>query len=135
MTRAGTKRMEERGMVVVGLLGMAVAVFYACSDNTGTTATDGGAGGPSDGAAAGSDGAASLPGDGGSTTAASCQSDPATAGNTAAVVTAANALLAALTPAQQTAVRYDKTLANAEQWSNLPTTFVKRNGVKIGDMS
>jgi hypothetical protein len=136
MSRADIKHMDERWTVVAGLLGMAVAMLYACSDSGGTTATDAGADGPgtNDSATAGSDGAATLPGDGGPS-GASCQSDPGTATNGAAVVAAANALLAALTPAQQTAIKYDKTLPNAEQWSNLPTTFVKRNGVKIGDMS
>src|SRR5262249_40770998 len=43
--------------------------------------------------------------------------------------------LAVLTPEQKTAIQYEKTLANDAQWSNLPTTFVQRNGVRIGDMS
>jgi hypothetical protein len=64
-----------------------------------------------------------------------CTNDPATTSNTAAVVDAANALLAKLTATQKTSIQYDSTLANARQWSNLPTTFVARNGVALIDMS
>jgi hypothetical protein len=61
--------------------------------------------------------------------------DPAAAANVAAIVDAANALKAALTTAQQTTIQLDSTLANARLWSNLPTTFVPRNGVQLLDMT
>jgi hypothetical protein len=64
-----------------------------------------------------------------------CTSDPATASHTAAVVAAANALVAKLSANQQTTIQLDGTLANAEQWSNLPTSMIPRNGVKLADMS
>jgi hypothetical protein len=51
------------------------------------------------------------------------------------VVTAVNAFIETLTAEQKTSIQYDLTLANAQQWSNLPTTMVARNGVRIGDMS
>ncbi|HEX4460447.1 MAG TPA: DUF3500 domain-containing protein [Polyangia bacterium] len=68
-------------------------------------------------------------------TSAGCTATSATAANTAAVVAAAQALSAALTADQQTAIQYPYTLAHAQQWSNLPTSFITRNGVKMLDMS
>ncbi|MDC0710405.1 DUF3500 domain-containing protein [Stigmatella sp. ncwal1] len=105
---------EERGLLFAGLAslaGLGAISLGACGD--------------------GDDG--TVPDDGGGT--ASCASDATTAENTAAVVAAANTLLAGLTSEQRTAILYEKTLANAQQWSNFPTTFVKRNGVRMGDMS
>jgi hypothetical protein len=40
-----------------------------------------------------------------------------------------------LTATQKTTIQLAATLANAQQWSNLPTTFVRRNGVALIDMS
>jgi hypothetical protein len=51
------------------------------------------------------------------------------------VVAAAKALAAALTTAQQTTIQLDYTLANVQQWSNLPTSFIPRDVVMLGDMS
>lgn len=104
---------EERGLLLTGLaslVGLAVTAQLACNGDD----TDDG----------------SVPG-----VTATCTEDAKTAENTAAVVSATNSLLAALTPAQRTAIAYEKTLANAQKWSNLPTTFAARNGVKFGDMS
>lgn len=119
-----TLRNKDGGLILAGLVGLGVAVlFSSCggSDETsgGTAATT-----------ASGTGGDSTPG-----VTPSCDSDPTTAENTAAVAAAANALLAAITPEQQTAIKYDKNLANAQQWSNLPVMLVERNGVKIGDMS
>jgi hypothetical protein len=104
---------EERGLLLTGLVGLGVMAQLACGDSDGNETDDG-----------------SVPG-----VTATCASDAATAENTARVVAAANTLLASLTSQQQTAIQYEKTLANARKWSNFPTTFVARNGVKIGDMS
>lgn len=119
---------DERGPLLAGLLGLCGVTFFACSGDDGSTATS------ETGSSASGSGSSTSSGTGGSTT-ADCESDPATEANTAAVVDAANALLAALTVDQQTSIKYEKTLANAQTWSNLPTGFVPRNGVKIGDMS
>jgi hypothetical protein len=63
-----------------------------------------------------------------------CTSDPRTAQNTAAVVDAATTFLARLTPAQRAAVLIEKTLPNAQRWSNVPGPY-HRNGVRLGDMN
>jgi hypothetical protein len=44
-------------------------------------------------------------------------------------------LKAELCTAQQTTVQLDYTAANAKTWSNLPVTFVKRLGMRLGDMN
>ena len=124
----------DRGVLLAGMLGLGTALFVACGGgaDAGADADDSTAGTSASaaGATTSGDGAA-----GAATVAAGCDSDPATAENTAAVVAAANTLLDALTAEQKTAIMYEATLANAEQWSNFPTTFVQRNGVTIGDMS
>ncbi|MEY2932934.1 MAG: hypothetical protein RL033_3683 [Pseudomonadota bacterium] len=131
----------ELGLWLGGMAGLAVAAALACSDSgdDNPEAPDEAAAGADGQVSSGSAGSSATGGTAGNATVpgvtATCKSDAATAANTAAVVTAANALLAALTTEQRTAIAYDKTLANAEQWSNFPTTFVQRNGVRIGDMS
>lgn len=115
---------EDRSLVMVGGVALAIAAFVSCGDG------NDGDGAPSPDASAGDDGSSGT-----GVSSGDCAADPGTSDNTAAVVAAANALVAALTTEQQTAIRYDKTLANAAQWSNFPTTFVARNGVRIGDMS
>lgn len=107
---------EDRGLLLTGLAGLVgfgVMAQLACGGDD-STDPDG----------------STVPG-----VTATCASDSTTAENTAAVVAAANTLLAALTSSQRTAIQYEKTLANAQKWSNLPTSFVARNGVKFGDMS
>lgn len=114
-------------LLAVGAGGLALAsAFVACSDDGGGDADDTPASDAGTGANA-SDGAVAVSAD--------CTNDPSTAANTAAVVAATNAFVTSLTSAQQTTVKYDKTLANAQKWSNFPTTFVARNGVKLSDMS
>ena len=54
---------------------------------------------------------------------------------TAKVVCAANAFLETLDEDQQAEVLLDLTQANAVVWSNLPTTFVQRNGIELGTLS
>jgi hypothetical protein len=149
-------------LVLSGVIGFGCVTFVACgASNEGITTATGSAGsggGPATGSS-GSGGATTTTGSGGSaggTTGgagggggasadsgsptsdggvAGCTNDPATAGNTAAVVDAANALFDKLTAAQKTTIQLAATLANAQQWSNLPTTFVRRNGVALIDMS
>src|SRR5262245_18461707 len=101
----------ELGLLLCGIGGLAVATAMACGDSDDADAeqnVDGAggtsaAGGDTSGASAGSTSTSetSVPG-----VTATCESDAATAGNTAAVVTAANALLAALTAEQQSAIAY-----------------------------
>lgn len=115
---------EERGLLLAGLLGLGGVVFFASVDDDGTDppATRGIRGSES--------GVASVT----SALTATCTSDASTADHTAAVADAANALLALLTPAQQAAIQYENTLANARRWSNVPGPY-GRNGVKLADMS
>jgi hypothetical protein len=68
-------------------------------------------------------------------TTATCNADSSTAVNTQQVTEAADLFLATLTDAQRKAIQYEPTLENARVWSNFPTPFVKRNGVKLGDLS
>ncbi len=59
----------------------------------------------------------------------------AKAGATAAILTAANAFLATLDEGQRAKVTFD--FGDKEQrvrWSNLPTTMVKRLGLRMGDL-
>lgn len=117
---------EVLGLSLAGAIGLTtMAVFAACGGTSDPSTTDAGS---SDGAtqetSASSDGSS-----------ATCTSDPSTAAHVSAVVDAANALLAKLTTDQQKTVQYTSSLANAEQWSNLPTSMIPRNGVKLGDMS
>lgn len=52
------------------------------------------------------------------------------------IACAANAFLASLSSSQQETAQYDFSDSQARTtWSNLPTSFVPRNGVKFGDMS
>jgi hypothetical protein len=146
------ERRDETVLVMVGIVGLAAAALFACgggssnsssngsSSSSGGTETDAASGTGSDGSS-GSDGSgsatdgASTSSEAGSGPSASCTTTSSTAANTADVVAAANTLLAKLTSAQQATIQLSATLANAQQWSNLPTTFIPRNGVKIGDMS
>lgn len=133
MTRADARRrLEDRGLVLVGVTGLAVAAIIACcaddadsgSDKTsdaGKTVSDAGTKTSDSGVATGAT--------------ADCEQTSSTQENTAAVVTAAEAFVAALSDDQKKAVQLDKTLANAQKWSNFPTTFVPRNGLKLSDMS
>jgi hypothetical protein len=112
---------DERWLLGAGLAGICmVVVIVCCGDDESTSTPSGDAG-----AAPSGDAAAQ----------AECELASSTADNTEAVVSAAEALIAKLTTEQKTAIKYDKTLANAQKWSNFPTTFVQRNGVRIGDMS
>lgn len=120
-------RGEERLMWVAGLVGLAVAVVVACNDDEKKAADASKDAGASD--------AGASPDGGDVSGAVACENSSSTADNTAAAAEAADAFLAALTAPQQSAAKYDKTLANAQQWSNFPTTFVQRNGVKLSDMS
>lgn len=52
-----------------------------------------------------------------------------------AMVSAADALLAALTPEQADAIRFDAADPNRHDWSNLPVPRVPRDGVQVGQMS
>ena len=52
-----------------------------------------------------------------------------------ATYTAAMAFYSTLSSAQQTTVQLPWSLATARQWSNLPASFVARNGVKLGNLS
>lgn len=130
--KQGTWDRHERAMVWAGLAGLIMASAFACGDDKTNATTSSGS--TSSGATESTGSTAGSTASGGSTGAA-CVKDASTAENTAAVVAAANALVATLTSAQQTAIKYDKTLANAEQWSNFPAGVVKRNGVRIGDLS
>jgi hypothetical protein len=56
--------------------------------------------------------------------------------NTSDIVQAANVFLAALSDAQRTKVVYDfKDEAQRKRWSNLPVPFVKRGGLRFGDLT
>ena len=131
-------RRDEKIIALVGLLGLAGAGFVACGGDdalteTGTT-SDGGTSAEDSDADAGEDAAA----DAGTTrdgAGPTCTQSTTTAANTAVVVAAAQALVAALTTDQQTTIQLTASLASDEQWSNLPTSFIPRNGVMIGDMS
>jgi hypothetical protein len=131
------------GPLTIGALGLGVAAMVACGASTGSDgvsatdagATDGGAITADAGGTDATDGGSASLGDGGTTTVSACTQDPATASETANVVSAAQALLATLTTSQQSAIQYEYTLANAQQWSNLPTSMIARNGVKLADMS
>ncbi len=127
---------HERVLLVAGLVGLAATAFTACGSsssddaaNAGATSSAGasaaGGSGGTAGSSAASAGAASL----------GCTASADTAANTASVVTAANALYALLTSAEQTTIQLTWSLDNLEQWSNLPTTAIPRNGIMIGDMS
>lgn len=124
-----SRRSTELGLIAAGMIGLVTASLVACGTDTVTTTDDGGTT-TADGATT-TDGSSTS--DGSSVSGKCTQAN--TTENTAAVVTAANALSAALTAEQKTTVQYEKTLVNAQQWSNLPTTMVKRNGVKLADMS
>lgn len=126
-----SQRQTELGLVAAGLVGLVTAALAACGTDTTSTSTDDGGTTSADGATAPND--ATTTGDGASVSGKCTLAD--TSENTKAVVAAANALSAALTAEQRTAIQYEKTLANAQQWSNFPTTFVKRNGVRLADMS
>jgi hypothetical protein len=133
--RASVRR-EDTLLVLVGLAGLVAAAFPACGGSSFGAASDGGA--TTDAASAADGGVtsdASSSGDVAAVTTAACATSASTAANTADVVTAANALAATLTSAQQSTIQLGYELANVQQWSNLPTSFIPRNGVMIGDMS
>ena len=66
------------------------------------------------------------------TVSADCE---AAANQTAKVVCTAEAFLTTLTGAQKAAVVLPMTKANASVWSNLPITFVPRNGLELSTLS
>jgi hypothetical protein len=64
------------------------------------------------------------------------QSNPATDKATGEIATAAKTFLATLDDAQRGKVVYDfKDDAQRRRWSNLPTSFVKRGGLRMGDLT
>jgi hypothetical protein len=128
----GPRHREQTFIMLSGFVGLAATLFYACgsdssNDSTGSrggSAVDSGAPFSTDGSSSAAEGGVS-----------SCATASGTAANTASVVAAANTLNTLLTSSQQTTIQLAGTLANSEQWSNLPTNFIPRNGVMIGDMS
>lgn len=61
---------------------------------------------------------------------------PAAEQSTEQVVTAAKKFLASLDESQRGKVLYDfKDDAQRKRWSNLPTSFVKRGGLRLGDLT
>jgi uncharacterized protein DUF3500 len=55
---------------------------------------------------------------------------------TSETTTAANTFLATLDDAQRSKATYDfKDAAQRKNWSNLPTSFVKRGGLRLGDLT
>ncbi len=68
--------------------------------------------------------------------AAGLQTTPAPQASTAKIVKAANAFLATLSPQQRKSVLFAfDDAAQRARWSNFPTGFVPRSGVKLGDLS
>ena len=138
MDRRGLR--EDRWLLLAGAAGLAMTFgFAACSGSTDTsTSSDGGSGGTggatSTSGTGTTTGTTGTGGSGGSTS-AGCTASASTAENAAAVLAAAQALAAKLTTTQQSTIQLSATLDNSEQWSNLPTNFIPRNGVMIGDMS
>ena len=65
----------------------------------------------------------------------STSSDCSSYTDTPLIVCLANAFYATLSTSQQSSVVLSYTLANAEVWSNLPTSMISRNGLKFGDLS
>jgi hypothetical protein len=64
------------------------------------------------------------------------QGSPATAKASVEIATAANKFLATLDEGQRGKVVFDfKDEAQRKRWSNLPTTIVKRAGLRMGDLS
>lgn len=66
---------------------------------------------------------------------ASDPQDKEPAGATPEAVSAADKFLAALDAKQRETALYEYTSAKKPNWSNLPVTFVQRNGVALGDLS
>jgi len=116
-------------------MGLGAAGIYSCGASTPSTSAIGPLpeGGATSSDASTPDGNATS--SDGSTSSTGCASATGNDDHRAAVVAAVDKLLAAVTPDQKTAIQYAKTLANAQQWSNFPAGVVKRNGVKLGDMS
>src|SRR5579884_20593 len=54
---------------------------------------------------------------------------------TASAVVAADAFLEALDVQQRHQAQYEFSSARKSRWSNLPVTFVPRNGVRLGDLT
>jgi hypothetical protein len=122
----------ERPTLLAAAASTLLVAAIACGEDATTTAD------PSDAAttdAATNDAANDSGGTSDGSTAASCTRDPSTATRDGEVLVAAQAFLAALTDTQRTTAVLAHTRANAEQWSNLPTTMVKRNGVPFSQMS
>ena len=138
---------EEWKLACTGIAALALSL-YACSgdDDVSDTADSGTSSSSSSGATSSSgSGIASSSSSGvvsssssssssGSVTTA-CTNDPAAAVNTAAIVDAANAFLGALTDDQKATAQVARTLPNAIQWSNFPAGVVRRNGVRLGDLT
>lgn len=146
--RAAVGHKHERILLLAGLVGLAASAFTACGSSSaddsaaaGTAGTAGAssAGATSSGGSAGTTGSAGTSSSSGGASAGAaslgCTATADTAANTAAVVAAANALSALLTTDQKTTIQLDYSLENAEQWSNLPTTAIPRNGLMMGDMA
>lgn len=128
--KSARKYGHEAWLIAAGLMGLGVAAFASCGDDSAEgTGGSGSGGGDSTGA---SDTSSAT---GSTVDADACSGDAQDAEHVATVVDSTNALLAVLSDDEKTAIQYDLTLENAQQWSNFPTTFVERNGVRIGDMS
>jgi hypothetical protein len=69
------------------------------------------------------------------TAAADDAKDKKPAAPPASAVAAANAFLDALTPEQRAKAVYEFGSPKKPNWSNLPVTFVPRNGVRLGDLN
>lgn len=65
----------------------------------------------------------------------SSSSDCSSYTGTPLIVCLSEAFYATLSTSQQSSVVLSYTLANAEVWSNLPTSMISRNGLKFGDLS
>src|SRR5580692_10439731 len=64
------------------------------------------------------------------------QGTPLTTSTTGEITGAAKKFLATLDDAQRGKVLYDfKDSAQRKRWSNLPTSFVKRGGLRLGDLT
>src|SRR6478672_9608929 len=64
------------------------------------------------------------------------QGNPATGKASGEIATAANTFLATLDDGQRGRVVFDfKDEAQRKRWSNLPTTMVKRAGLRMGDLT
>jgi Protein of unknown function (DUF3500) len=144
-------RRDEFWLTAAGIAGLTLTGFVACGGNDSSAGTGGSAGtagsvaagatggsggtaaGTTNGGTGGTSGSAGA--EGGTGTTVACSADSSTAANMEAVVAAATELVSKLTADQQSTIQLDATIDNVEQWSNLPTSAIARNGVMLGDMS